>query len=201
MMLGIQDCPASTELTMRRDFYQLPNAQQTRSYNVQSAGSMASVDRHIERERRHVHIEDDRQRAIVSAARTGDRNQVKAMVLAELRAEFDSRAADLAQAEEELSQAESGDSRARYDAAATHRSLMLIELWRCKRERLCPVATAVVLEIIDGGGWSERKRCQAVTAAWCKQRYWAAPYEWAIERWASVFRAGLDAERGLSVEA
>lgn len=185
----------------RRDVLQMANVQQTRSHNVKSAGSMAAVDRYIERERRHMHIDDDRQRAIVTAARTGERQWVTAMVLAELRAEFDKRAAELVQAEEELAVAEIGDSQPRYEAASTYRSLMLIELWRCKRERLVPVATAVVLEIIDGGGWSDRKRCEAVTAAWGKLRYWMDPYQWALDRWGAVFRAGLDAERGIPADA
>ena len=210
-MLGISDHPPMRELCMRRDAYRLPNFKQTRSHNVQSVGSMAPVDRQIEREQsRNIRVTQltPEQCAIVGAADeywrgvpAGDLRSVAVnLALLELTREYISRAAECEQAKSERDTAALGDSEQRFDEAYAHWSLMNAELWRCNANRLPAIAAAVVLEIISGHGWSEadRRRAIGVTGKGTgrSDRNWAMPYAWALERWMAIYRAGLDAVRG-----
>lgn len=206
-MLGISDHPPMRELCMRRDAYRLPNFKQTRSHNVQSVGSMAPVDRHIEREQSRnirVVVLPPPQRAIVRAADAHwnggddfDRVDAVGMVLAELQYQHAQRAVERHEAELERDAAAIGDNQQRFDEAYAHWSLMNAELWRCNANRLPAIAAAVVLEIISGHGWSEAERRKAIGVTHKgSSRNWSMPYLWALERWMGIYRAGLDSVRG-----
>lgn len=211
-MLGISDHPPMRELCMRRDAYRLPNFKQTRSHNVQSVGSMAPVDRQIEREQsRNIRVTQltPEQCAIVGAADSYwnggddfDRVDAVGMVLAELQYQHAQRAVERHEAELERDAAAIGDNQQRFDEAYAHWSLMNAELWRCNANRLPAIAAAVVLEIISGHGWSEAERRKAIgvtgKGTGRSDRNWAMPYAWALDRWMAIYRAGLDAVRGSS---
>ena len=205
-MLGISDHPPMRELCMRRDAYRLPNFKQTRSHNVQSVGSMAPVDRQIEREQSRnirVVVLPPPQRAIVRAADAHwnggddfDRCDAVGMVLIELVGEYNKRAVEYLEANVELSIARGGDSEAKFDRAYEHWNLMSGERWRCDEDRLPAIAAAVVLEIISGQGWSEARRRKEIGATHKgSSRNWSMPYLWARDRWMGIYRAGLDAVR------
>lgn len=206
-MLGISDHPPMRELCMRRDAYRLPNFKQTRSHNVQSVGSMAPVDRQIEREQSRIlraAMLPAEQRWIVGAADAhwnggDDEDRVRAVgtLLLELRGEHKRRHETLDDLESELSAAEFDGERDRVMELSRAAEKPRAELWRCNANRLPAIAAAVVLEIISGHGWSEAERRKAIGVTHKgSSRNWSMPYLWALDRWMGIYRAGLDSVRG-----
>ena len=212
-ILGITE-PPPTELKaaqyddrvigQRLDFYQHPPIAQTKSFK-RLDGNMIPVDGAIEREHCHERIEDPRQRAILAACRLGDRAEAVSLLLADLIAEEVRRREVLDEAENrrDVSLMES-DQAATMDASQAYQRAAA-ECWtigRAKREHAADlrqypaVADAVVRELIGGIGASDRERalrCFVDRSAY--RRYFRAPYEWAVEEWRKVLRAGMDAER------
>lgn len=157
------------EWVMRRDAYQLPAVQQTRSFKTVDA-SMARVDHFIDREAAPLLNPDLKQRAIYRACSGGDRSDAVDFVLAELLAD-----------------------RARHywpEYRDQHKQTMV----RLRIELIYELmAGAVVGEIQDGGGWGYRRRAHEIgTSVSDYARRWQDPYRDAIERWTGVLRNARD---------
>jgi len=207
-MLGIVEEPGKpqtkeSELCARRDFYQLPPLQQTRSFK-RIDGHMAEVDAFMERENEPRQNPCPRQRAIFRAAKDGDFEDAIRLALTELLAELELRE-DAKQEAELVILYASGRQQLSAAVLAAREPRRLAWYWptcdnkrRQMQQRLVAemryeaIARAVVLEVAcPGGKQSGRQRAAAIGVSsgdW--RRHWAAPYEWAYESW---HRALIDA--------
>lgn len=191
--------PTETELLMRRDFYQLPNAHQTRSYNTQGAGSMDFVIRVADDanaiDRMPAGLHRDVVACVRKMARPADTDATLVnRMRRELREEQEARrdAFDLAAAYAEELDASDAD-RASIIAASQLREECRAAKWPVWTDPYIVMPNAVLNELAGGNLLGHRERAKSLgRSKFSYTSEWRGPYVWLFERWQAIYRRGLE---------